>query len=114
MVRTQRFIDSYENPIENIDDNPNMQTRYDENMQILMCITDAVLICARQGIALRTHRDDLNDPFVRDKNFIAILKGFANIDDTLKNTLKTDKKMQKCVQGKFRMKSLLALQNLCK
>ena len=114
MVRTQRFIDSYENPIENIDDNPNMQTRYDKNMQILMCIIDAVLICARQGIALRTHGDDLNDPFVRDKNFIAILKGFANIDDTLKNTLKTDKKMQKCVQGKFRMKSLLALQNLCK
>ena len=39
-------IDSYENPTENIDD-PNMQTRYDKNMQILMRIIDAVLICVR-------------------------------------------------------------------
>ena len=31
--------------------------------------------------------DNLDDPFVRDSNFIAILKGFANMDDTLKNHL---------------------------
>ena len=52
-----------------------------------MHIIDAVLICARQSIALRTLRDNLGDPFVRYSNFIAILKGFANIDDTLKNHL---------------------------
>ena len=52
-----------------------------------MRIIDAVLICARQGITLRTHRDNLDNPFVRDSNFIAILKGFANMDDTLKNHL---------------------------
>ena len=52
-----------------------------------MRIIDAVLICARQGIAPRTHKDNLDDPFVRDNNFIAILKGFANMDDTLKNHL---------------------------
>ena len=49
-----------------------------KNIQILMRIIDAVLICAREGIALRTHRDNLDDPFVRDNNFIAILKGFTN------------------------------------
>ena len=43
-----------------------------------MRIIDTVLICAREGIALRTHRDNLDDPFVRDNNFIAILKGFTN------------------------------------
>ena len=54
MIRAQQFIDSYENPTENIDYDSNMQTRYDKNIQILMRIIDAVLICARQGIALRT------------------------------------------------------------
>ena len=49
-----------------------------KNIQILMRIIDAVLICAREGIAFRTHRDNLDDPFVRDNNFIAILKGFTN------------------------------------
>ena len=56
-----------------------------------MRIMDAVLICARQRIGLRTHRDNLDDPFVRDSNFIAILKRFAKMDDILKNHLKTDR-----------------------
>ena len=58
MVRAEQFIESYENPIENIDYDPNMQTRYDKNMHILTRIIDAFLICARQEIALRTHRDN--------------------------------------------------------
>ena len=87
MIRAQQFIDSYENPTENIDYDPKMQTRYDKNIQIPLRIIDAVLISARQGIALRTHRYNLDDPFVKDSNFIAILKGFANMDDTLKNHL---------------------------
>ena len=112
MIRAQQFIDGYENPTENIDYGPNMQTKYDKNIQILMRIVDAVLICARQVIPLRTQRDNLDDPFVRDSNFIAIFKGFANIDDTLKNHLEKDQKMQKRAQREFRMKSLPALQNL--
>ena len=82
MIRAQKIIDSYENPTENID-YPNMQTSYDKNVQILMRIIDAVLTCARQEIALRTHRDNLDNPFVRDSNFIAVLMGFANMDDTI-------------------------------
>ena len=87
MIRAQQFIDSYENPTENIDYDPNMHTRHGKNTQILMRIIDAVPICARQGIAPRTHKDNLEDPFVRDSNFIAILKGFANMDGNLKNHL---------------------------
>ena len=34
-----------------------------------MHVIDAALICARQSIALRTLRDNLDDPFVRDSNF---------------------------------------------
>ena len=72
----------------------------------------SVFICTRQGISLRTRRDNLDDPFVRDSNSIAILEGFANIDDTLKNHNENGPKMQIYAQQKFRMKSLLALQNL--
>ena len=50
--------------------------------------------------------------FVRDSNLIAILNGFTNMDDTLKNHLENGPKMQKCAQRKFRMKSLPILQNL--
>ena len=66
-----------------------------------MRIIDAVLICARQGIALRTHRDNLVDPFVRDGNFIAILKEFANMDDTLKNHLENGPKNAKMCSAKI-------------
>ena len=52
MICAQQFIHSYENPTENIDYDPNMQTRYDKNIQILMRIIDAVLFYARQWIAL--------------------------------------------------------------
>ena len=112
MIRAQQFIDSYENPTESIDYDPNMQNRYDKNIQILMRVIGAVLICARQGIALRTHRGNLDDPFVRDSNFIAVLRGFANMDDIFKNHFENGPKNAKCAQRKFRMKSLPALQNL--
>ena len=101
MICAQQFIDSYENPTENIDYDPNMQTRYDKNIQILMRIIDAVLICARYGIALRTNRDNLADPFVSDSNFIATLKGFANMDDTLKNHLDNGPKNAKMCSGQI-------------
>ena len=63
MIRAQPFIDSYENPTENINYDPNMQTRYDKNIQIFMRIIDVALICARQGIVLRTHRENLDNTF---------------------------------------------------
>ena len=78
-----------------------MQTRYDKNMQIVMRIIDVFLICGSQDIALRTHKDNLDYPFVRDSNFIAILKGFANIDDTLKNHLENVPKNAKICSAKI-------------
>ena len=97
IICAQQLIDSCQNPTENIDYDPNMQTRYGKNIQIFMRIIDAVLIYARQGIALRTHRGNLDDRFVRDSNFIAILKGLANMDNTLKNHLENGPKKCKIV-----------------
>ena len=45
MIRAQQFSGSYENSTDNIDYDPNLQTRYDKNIKILMRIIDAVLIC---------------------------------------------------------------------
>ena len=52
-----------------------------------MRIIDAALLCAWQWSALRTRKDNSDDPFIRNCNFIAILKWFANVDNTLKNNL---------------------------
>ena len=64
MIHAQKFIGSYENPTKNIDDDSNMQTRYNKNVQIYMCSIYAVIICERQGIAVRIHRDNLYDRFL--------------------------------------------------
>ena len=65
-----------------------------------MRIIDAVLICARQGMVLRIHRDNLYDAFVRDSNFISILKSFANVDETLKIHLENGPKESKNMLSK--------------
>ena len=70
-------------------------------MQIVMRIIEAVLICARQEITIRTYRNNIDDPFVGDSNFIAILKGFANIDDTLKNHIESGPKNAKMYSAKI-------------
>ena len=87
VIRAQQFIDSYENPTENIDYDPNMQTRYDKNIQILM--------------PFRTHKDNLDNPFAKDSNFIAILNVFANMDDTIKNHLENGPKNAKMCSAKI-------------
>ena len=112
MIPAQQFIDSYENPTENINYDPNMQTSYDKNIQILMRIIDAVLTCATQEIALRTHRNNLDNPFVRDSNFIAILMGFANIDDTLKNHLENGPKNAKMCSAKIQNEIIACIEKL--
>ena len=112
MILAKQFIDSYGNPTENIDYDQNMQTRYDKNIQIFMRIIDAALICAKQGVALRTHRDNLDHPLVRDINFIAILKGFANMDDTLKNHLENGPKNAKLCSTKIQNEIIACITKL--
>ena len=51
-------------------------------------------------MVLRIHRDNLDDAFVRDSNFISILKSFANVDDTLKNHLENGPKKSKNMLSK--------------
>ena len=52
MIRAQQFSGSYENPTENIDYDPNIQTRYHKNIQILMRIIMSFLFVQGKGLPL--------------------------------------------------------------
>ena len=58
-----------------------------ENRSKLASITDAILMCGRQGIALRGHRDDssdvVNDPDQNHGNFLALLQYRARGGDSI-------------------------------
>ena len=45
---------------------------------ILCSVSDAILLCDKQGISLRGHRNDSADPSTNRGNFLAILEAFAN------------------------------------
>ena len=61
--------------------------------QVLRSVVDAILLCGKQGISLRGHRDDSTaDPSTNRGNFLAILEAFADLDFILKQQLDTCKK----------------------
>ena len=51
---------------------------------ILRSDIDAILLCGKQGISLRGHRDDSADPSTNRGIFLAILEAFADRDSILK------------------------------
>ena len=80
---------SFEDPRKNVGYDLKKQKRYDKYVHVLKRITQAVALCAQQGLALRGHREvkseDNEDS--RGGNFQAILKSFAKIDLLLKDHL---------------------------
>ena len=78
-----------------------------------MRLIDAALIYARQEIVLRTHKDNLDDPFVRDSNFIAIIKVFANINDNMKNHLEDGPKNAKMGSTKIQSEIIACIAKFC-
>ena len=65
-----------------------------------MCIIDLFLFVQGKRLPLE-HIDNLDNPFVRDSNFKAILKGFANMDDTLENHFEDQPKNAKMCSAKI-------------
>ena len=58
------------------------------------------------------HRNNLDNPFVRDSNFIAVLMGFANMDDTLKNHLENRPKNAKMCSTKIQNEIIACIEKL--
>ncbi|XP_060855245.1 zinc finger MYM-type protein 1-like [Metopolophium dirhodum] len=62
------------------------KTQKENNRKIIIPVIDSVLICGRQGIALRGHRDSgvlkLEDPIINEGNFRALLRFFLKATAT--------------------------------
>ena len=64
----------------NVDFDKDQEKRCNKNFNVFERIVQVVKFCAKQGLPLRGNRDNSAKEFTRDGNFMAILKGFANIN----------------------------------
>ena len=90
MIAAQTFRESIENPSTTLSCvfDKEREKRIEENRQILKHIARAVLYCGRQCIALRGHREKLNQS-ENLGNFLALLKVLSGSDPVLEAHLKT-------------------------
>ncbi|XP_071965592.1 52 kDa repressor of the inhibitor of the protein kinase-like [Antedon mediterranea] len=65
---------------------------YKDNIHILQSIIEAVLLCGKQNIALRGHRDDSTSSCSNTGNFLAILKLLSGRDPILRKHLESSNK----------------------
>lgn len=97
----REFLRTVANPTQTLEyqiSNLNRQL-YDKNMHILSAVVEVVLLCGRQDIPLRGHRDDNSDSCsdVSNKgNFLAILESKAKSDPILRDHLDNGKRNARC------------------
>ena len=90
MIATESFLDSVENPEQNVNNRIDDEKRKNiiRNRHIVKCVSEAILFCGRQCIALRGDNEVLNeDSCGNTGNFLAALQMIANHDDILKQHL---------------------------
>lgn len=63
------------------------QEQYEKNRHILECIIKALLVCGKQNISIRGHRDDSMTTASNKGNFLAILDLMSESDIILRNHL---------------------------
>jgi len=84
MARMHEYLTRYTHPAAAIDVqcNQKLQLNVENNLKVMESLFKIVLLCGKQGIALRGHRDDKIDWFEQDEddhnrgNFIESLFGF--------------------------------------
>ena len=69
---------------------------YDRNFHILKFITKAIILCGKQNISLRGHRDDYTSVATNKGNFIAILQALSENDEIMMNHLEHGKRNAMC------------------
>ena len=90
MIATESFLNSVENPEQNVNNRIDDEKRKNiiRNRHIVKCVSEAVLFCGRQCIALRGDNEVLNeDSCGNTGNFLTALEMIANHDDILKQHL---------------------------
>lgn len=90
MIAVQTFKESVENPSNTVTClfDKEREERIKENREIVKSIARAVLFCGRQCIALRGHREKLNQS-ENPGNFVALLKVFSEGNSTLEAHFQT-------------------------
>jgi len=95
MARMQEYLTRYAHPATAIDvaSNRKVQQNMENNVNVLESLFKIVLLCGKQGIALRGHRDDKINWFEQDEddcnhgNFNEIVRFRAETDETLRKHL---------------------------
>lgn len=107
MLLGSQFAENVTNPKESIqckiyDLN---ERQYETNSHILQSIVKTILLCGKQSIPLRGHRDDSTSEAPNKGKFLAVLNLLADSDDILKNHLENAKKnatyTSKTIQNDF-------------
>ena len=92
--KAESFLRTFENPTEAVNHDKKRESNYERNVHILKMIIEAVILFAKQGLALRVHRDhgkpasdddDESMKKVYQGNFLAIVNTFAKFDTILKD-----------------------------
>lgn len=95
MTKMSEFVARFEHPSEAIDTQLNKETkeRMEENQKVIESLLKIVMLCGKQGIALRGHRDDhivwTDEEFEAENegNFIELIRFRAQTDDILRRHL---------------------------
>ena len=95
MTKMSEFVARFEHPSEAIDTQLNKETkeRMEENQKVIESLLKIVMLCGKQGIALRGHRDDhivwTDEEFEAENegNFIELIRFRAETDDILRRHL---------------------------
>ena len=84
MMATESFLNPFENPEKNVNNRLHDERRKNiiRNRHIVKCVSEAILFCGRQCIALRGDNKVLNgESRGNTGNFLAALQMIANHDD---------------------------------
>lgn len=94
MTKMNAFIAGYENPSQTVDTALNREARHimESNQKVLESLLKVVMLCGKQGLSLRGHRDDkvfweVDSGDSNEGNFIQLVRFRAETDTILANHL---------------------------
>ena len=94
MTKMNAFIAGYENPSQTVDTALNREAQHimESNQKVLESLLKVVMLCGKQGLSLRGHRDDkvfweVDSGGPNEGNFIQLVRFRAETDTILANHL---------------------------
>ena len=98
------IIRSVKKPKETLTYRISHQEMFEKNMNALRAIKSTIILCGKQNISLRGHRDDSTSTASNKGNFHAILMLMATLIKIFKNTYwleKCYKHLKNCTRGSY-------------